>query len=150
MQRVWRWLVGVSLGVSLLVADAVSARAASEEQPYVSPRFRGALRGSASAPNEPLSLWYWRPAEKWVEALALGKGRLGAMVFGGIEEEQLQLNEDMLWAGGPHDPSNPDALRALPEVGALIFAGKYQRMLARTIQQAPIRRSAACCCASRR
>jgi alpha-L-fucosidase 2 len=117
---------------------------ASSEQPYMSPRFRGELRGNAQPPSEPLSLWYRRPAEKWVEAIPLGNGRLGAMVFGGIEEEQLQLNEDTLWAGGPHDPSNPDALRALPEARALIFAGKYQqahevvqkRMLAQPSRQA--------------
>jgi alpha-L-fucosidase 2 len=65
-------------------------------------------------------------------------------VFGGINEEQLQLNEDTLWAGGPHDASNPDALAALPAVRALIFAGKYQQaqelvdhaMMARPLQQA--------------
>ena len=81
--------------------------------PYRSPAFGGELRGSARAPDAPLSLFYRRPAETWVEALALGNGRLGAMVFGGIDEEQLQLNEDTLWGGGPHDPSNPDALAAL-------------------------------------
>ena len=68
----------------------------------------------------------------------------GAMLFGGIEEEQLQLNEDTLWAGGPHDPANREALGALPEVRALIFAGKYreahdrvqERMMAKPLQQA--------------
>src|SRR5215831_11909300 len=66
--------------------------------------------GEASAPEEPLSLWYRRPAGQWVEALAVGNGRLGAMVFGGVERERLQLNEDTLWAGGPYDPNNPEAL----------------------------------------
>jgi alpha-L-fucosidase 2 len=140
MQSLSRLLVALTLGASI-----ASRAAAASEEPYTSPRFRGELRGSAPAPTEPLSLWYRRPAEKWVEALALGNGRLGAMVFGGIEEEQLQLNEDTLWAGGPHDPANPEALRALPEVRALIFAGKYRqahdlvqkRMMARPMQQAP-------------
>jgi alpha-L-fucosidase 2 len=140
MQSLSRLLVALTLGASI-----ASHAAAASEEPYTSPRFRGELSGSARAPTEPLSLWYRRPAEKWVEALALGNGRLGAMVFGGIDEEQLQLNEDTLWAGGPHDPANPEALRALPEVRALIFAGKYQqahdlvqkRMMARPMQQAP-------------
>jgi alpha-L-fucosidase 2 len=71
------------------------------------------------------ALWYEKPAAQWIEALPIGNGRLGAMVFGGIAEERLQLNEDTLWAGGPYDPANPDAVAALPEIRALIFAGKY-------------------------
>ena len=63
---------------------------------------------------------------RWVEALAVGNGRLGAMVFGGVDQERLQLNEDTLWAGGPYDPANPEALEALPEVRRLIFAGQYR------------------------
>jgi alpha-L-fucosidase 2 len=110
MMILHRLIAGVALGVS--VSSSVAA--------HDSPPFRGELRGSARAPDDPLTLWYRRPAQAWVEALALGNGRLGAMVFGGIEEEQLQLNEDTLWAGGPHDPANPDALGALPEVQALI------------------------------
>jgi alpha-L-fucosidase 2 len=106
---------------------ALSLSGVAEAAPYKSPVFAGELRGSAKAPDAPLSLWYRRPAEVWVEALALGNGRLGAMVFGGINEEQFQLNEDTLWAGGPHDPANPDALRALPDVRKLIFSGKYKQ-----------------------
>ena len=82
--------------------------------------------GSASAPTQPLSLWYQQPADKWVEALALGNGRIGAMVFGGVNRERLQLNEDTLWAGGPYDPVNPQARAALPEARRLIFEGKYR------------------------
>jgi len=84
------------------------------------------ITGSASAPDEPLTLWYRQPAEKWVEALAIGNGRIGAMVFGGINRERLQLNEGTLWAGGPYDPVNPDARQALPEARRLIFDGKYR------------------------
>ena len=72
-----------------------------------------------------LTLWYTQPAARWEEALPIGNGRIGAMVFGDAIQERLQLNEDTLWAGGPYDPSNPDALRALPEVRALVFAGRY-------------------------
>jgi len=57
-------------------------------------------------------LWYRRPAKEWIEALPLGNGRIGAMVFGGVAEERLQLNEDTLWGGGPYDPANPQARSA--------------------------------------
>ncbi|RYG43184.1 glycoside hydrolase family 95 protein, partial [bacterium] len=63
----------------------------------------------------------------WTEALPLGNGRLGAMVFGGLREERIALNEGTIWAGGPHDYDNPEALAALPEVRRLIFAGEYAK-----------------------
>jgi alpha-L-fucosidase 2 len=70
----------------------------------------------AQPPAEPLSLWYRQPARQWVEALAVGNGRLGAMVFGGVTQERIQLNEDTLWAGGPYDPANPLMIVRLPAV----------------------------------
>lgn len=70
-------------------------------------------------------LWYTQPASRWTEALPVGNGRIGAMVFGGISGERLQLNEDTLWTGGPYDPVNPAARAALPEVCRLVFAGRY-------------------------
>jgi alpha-L-fucosidase 2 len=70
-------------------------------------------------------LWYRRSAARWEEALPLGNGRLGAMVFGGVAQERLQLNEDTLWAGAPYTPDNPDALAALPRARALLAQGKY-------------------------
>src|SRR5215510_14483957 len=71
-----------------------------------------ALPGTA---DESLLLWYDKPAVEWTEALPVGNGRLGAMIFGGPASEQLQLNEDTLYAGSPYDPNNPEALQALPE-----------------------------------
>lgn len=65
-------------------------------------------------------LWYRQPAEVWTEALPVGNGPLGAMVFGGTAKERLQLNEDTLWSGGPYDPVNPAAHTALPPVRRLI------------------------------
>jgi alpha-L-fucosidase 2 len=89
-----------------------------------------------------LKLWYRQPAEQWTEALPIGNGRLGAMIFGGVARERLQLNEDTLYAGGPYDPSSPEALAALPRVRELINAGKYaeaqqlahEKMMARPIR----------------
>ena len=71
------------------------------------------------------TLWYRQPAAKWEEALPVGNGRIGAMVFGGVRQERLQLNEDSLWSGAPQDADNPAALEALPKIRELLFAGKY-------------------------
>ncbi|HWT50608.1 MAG TPA: glycoside hydrolase family 95 protein, partial [Caulobacter sp.] len=85
-------------------------------------------RARAAAPKaSPYRLWYRRPAKEWVEALPVGSGKLGAMVFGGVAAERLQLNEDTLWAGGPYEPINPDANAALPEIRRLIDAGEYAK-----------------------
>jgi len=73
-----------------------------------------------------LQLWYDKAALRWVEALPVGNGRLGAMVFGRVAQERIQLNEDTLWAGSPYDPNNPDALQALPDVRRLIDLEKFQ------------------------
>ena len=79
---------------------------------------------SDSAPTHPLSLWYQQPAKKWEEALPLGNGRLGAMVFGGAAKERYQLNEESLWAGCPVEAWPPDFPKHLAEVRRLLFAGK--------------------------
>jgi hypothetical protein len=69
-------------------------------------------------------LWYKQPAEKWVEAMPIGNGRLGAMVFGRIADERIQLNEDTIWSGERRDRMNPGARKAVPEIRRLLFAGK--------------------------
>lgn len=109
---------------------------------------KSSARGQ-SPPDDPggrdLVLWYDRPAREWTEALPVGNGRLGAMVFGGTEAERLQLNEDTLYGGGPYDPNNPEALSALPEARRLIFEGRYKeaddligrKMMARPVKQMP-------------
>ena len=66
-------------------------------------------------------LWYAKPADKWTDALPVGNGRLGAMVFGGIEAERLQLNEDTLWSGAPREWNNPGAKTHLAEVRRLVL-----------------------------
>lgn len=81
-----------------------------------------------------LSLWYGKPAEAWTEALPLGNSRLGAMVYGGVSSEQIQLNETTVWGGGPHRNDNPEALAVLPQVRQLIFSGK-ERAAEKIMQQ---------------
>lgn len=77
---------------------------------------------SAHAQN--LKLWYQQPAKTWVEALPVGNSSMGAMVYGGTLREELQLNEETLWGGGPYRNDNPKALESLAEVRNLIFSGK--------------------------
>ncbi len=72
----------------------------------------------------PSVMWYRQPAAKWEDALPLGNGRLGAMVFGGVQKERIQLNEDTIWNGRKRDRVNPRAAQALPEVRRLLFDGK--------------------------
>ncbi|HEX3878999.1 MAG TPA: glycoside hydrolase N-terminal domain-containing protein, partial [Bryobacteraceae bacterium] len=71
--------------------------------------------GEAQPPSD-LTLWYTQPAVLWSDALPIGNGRLGAMLFGGIQTERLQLNEDTLWSGNPREWNNPDAKNHLAEV----------------------------------
>jgi alpha-L-fucosidase 2 len=116
--------------------------------------------GEAPPPATALSLWYREPAAdrppmprpanavagaEWVRALPVGNGRLGAMVFGGVRHERLQLNEDTLWAGRPYDPVNPEAKAALPEVRRLLVERRYtdaaalagKSVMARPLAQMP-------------
>lgn len=70
------------------------------------------------------TLWYRQPAARWDEALPLGNGALGAMVFGGVERERIALNEDTFWMGRPHDYDRWEAFEVLPEIRRLLFAGR--------------------------
>jgi len=83
------------------------------------------FEGEAPPPRTTMALWYRRPASRWLEALPVGNGRLGAMVFGGVDRERIQLNEDSLWTGGPPEQSNAEFREALPEIRRLVFARKY-------------------------
>ena len=86
--------------------------------------FQGCKTEKQETPRE-LQLWFEQPAEKWTEALPVGNGRLGAMVFGGPETEQIQLNEESLWTGGPIPRANPEAFKYLEKIRQLLFEGKY-------------------------
>ncbi len=83
-----------------------------------------AVSGSSLAVGGELALWYEKPAQKWEEALPLGNGRLGAMVFGGAGAERIQLNEESLWAGEPTDVYPENFTHNLRKVQALVLNGK--------------------------
>jgi alpha-L-fucosidase 2 len=77
-----------------------------------------------SDPNT--TLWYTRPADKWIKALPVGNGRLGAMIFGGVQTERLQLDDVTIWSGSPQpDADRKDAYKNLPELRRPIREGKY-------------------------
>lgn len=124
-------------------AAAVAALAATSEAASAHDASTAFSEPPAAASD--LELWYDHPAEAWVEALPVGNGRSGAMIFGGVAEERLQLNESTLWAGGPHDYTNPQAREALDEIRRLVFAGEYvaatrladAKFMSRPIGQAP-------------
>jgi alpha-L-fucosidase 2 len=85
-----------------------------------------ALSAQEAAPRAPLALWYPRPAREWVEALPVGNGGLGAMVFGGTAAERVQFNESTVWSGAPHDYDHPGAGAVLDSLRALLFAGRQR------------------------
>ena len=86
-------------------------------------------RGAEPAPNINPStlLWYTHPAAKWENALPVGNGRLGAMVFGKTDEERIQFNEDTLWSGGPYSTTVKGGNKVLPEIRQLVFEGKWRQ-----------------------
>lgn len=82
---------------------------------------------SLQATAQAYKLWYDKPALVWTDALPLGNGRLGAMVYGIPATERLQLNEETIWAGQPNTNANPHAKAALPVVQNLIWQGEYRK-----------------------
>ncbi len=85
------------------------------------------LMPQAQQADQSPTLWYRNPAANWNEALPVGNGRLGAMVFGRLEHERLQLNVDTLWAGSPIPRDREGAKEWLAEARALLFAGDYRK-----------------------
>ena len=79
---------------------------------------------AASSVAEELKLWYEKPAVEWTEALPIGNGRLGAMIFGGTERERIQFNDNTLFTGRPHDYAHDGAKKHLPVLRQLLFDGK--------------------------
>ena len=92
---------------------------------------------SATGKAQQHKLWYDQPATTWTEALPIGNGRLGAMIYGTPATERLQLNEETIWAGRPNNNANPEALEYLPKVRELVWQGRYkeaQDMATRHVQ----------------
>ncbi len=102
------------------------------------------LASLAYSQNSP-TLWYRQPAKLWVEALPVGNGRMGAMVFGGIGHERIQFNEQTVWTGAPHDYSHAGAARSLAEIRGLLWAGKQKEaedLAGREFMSVPLRQKA--------
>jgi alpha-L-fucosidase 2 len=127
---------GGTLAVSMAIAPALNAE-------------EGTSMNRTQQPRGDLVLWYRQPAPfdgtitpsswqndaGWIHALPVGNGRLGGMVFGGVAQERIQLNEISLWSGEPQDADNPDALQWLPEIRALLQEGKYAEAQRLTYQK---------------
>jgi alpha-L-fucosidase 2 len=95
--------------------------------------------------TSPLELWYDSPATQWTEALPVGGGRLGAMVFGGVRQARYQFNEDTLWSGGPRSYVHEGAAGCLPQLRELLFANRQreaERMATEQFMSVPIRQLA--------
>ena len=113
----------IALALLVLVPSAVAQKHAMDEA--FNPTAKAKFVDEADPPTEPLTLWYRKPALKWEnEALPIGNGRMGAMVFGGVDRERIQFNEETVWDGEYIDRMNPKGLKALPEVQKLLFEGK--------------------------
>lgn len=82
------------------------------------------LSVAAYAQQSPLKLWYNKPAEKWTDALPIGNGTLGAMIYGGIQSDHIQFNEQTLWTGSPRKYQRDGASKYLPQIRQLLFEGK--------------------------
>lgn len=105
-----------------------------------------AVVGTVYGQKQPLKLWYkqpasattpdskegWKDDQEWLKALPIGNGNIGAMVFGDVNKERVQLNEKTLWSGSPFDNDNPEAPKYLDEIRNLLFEGKFKEATALT------------------
>jgi alpha-L-fucosidase 2 len=99
----------------------------------------------SAAPQPSPILWYRQPAAAWVEALPVGNGRLGAMIFGTVARERIQFNEQTVWTGEPHDYAHHGAYKYLPEIRRLLFEGKQaeaEKLAMQEFMSVPLRQKA--------
>ncbi len=87
------------------------------------------VEGGSLTTETALPVWFRQPAREWVESIPVGNGRLGAMIAGGTAFERIQLNEETVWEGHPHDYTNPDALEYLPKVREMLFNEQNREVL---------------------
>jgi alpha-L-fucosidase 2 len=115
--------VGAVAVAAVAIVAAVVAVASPASRPLAQPSTQAASDVSRAA----WKIWYTHPADKWENALPVGNGRLGAMVFGKTDEEEIQINEDTYWSGGPYSTTVKGGAAALPEIRKLIFDGQLTR-----------------------
>jgi alpha-L-fucosidase 2 len=82
--------------------------------------------GAAESTSCDMVTWYRQPAQQWLQAMPLGNGMIGAMVFGGVPQERIALNESSFWSGRPHDYDDTNAFQYFPQIRDLVFADKFQ------------------------
>ena len=152
LEGTWQFRTGDDVAWAQWPADPTSAEGRKVAENFAKiPRaagqasVRAALTGKAEPPASPLSAWYRQPAREWVEAMPIGGGRLGAMVFGGVEDERLQFNEDTLWTGGPHEYQHEGAKAHLAAIRRLLAEGKQreaQDLAGREFMSVPLHQKA--------
>lgn len=101
--------------------------------------------GTKDQSDNELTLWYKHPARAWTEALPVGNGRLGAMIYGTVEKEHIQFNEETLWNGEPHDYSHKGASDYLETIRQLLFEGKQseaEKLAMKEFMSVPLRQKA--------
>ena len=132
--KAWFRMGGAGCLVALVMMSAAMATPAREKTAADTSKVPP-YQGEAKAPAQPLTLWYRRPARQWMQALPLGNGRLGAMVFGDPLHERIALNDDTLWSGHPQH-GTPEGAKWMPALRQAVFAGDYAQadVLARKME----------------
>lgn len=120
---VGEWVFSSAPGAALHPVGGRVALQRNSALPRLQP-FVGEFQDQPSPPDAPLALWYVRPATEWTEALPVGNGILGAMVFGGVTHERIQFNEHTVWTGRPHSYAHPAAHQHLAELRRLLQQGR--------------------------
>jgi alpha-L-fucosidase 2 len=130
--------------VTATILAALSATGLAADQAVKFPT-KAVLVGEAAPPEGDWLLWYRQPGAKWEEALPVGNGHMGAMVFGGVAVERIQFNEHTVWTGTPHAYDREGAVRFLPEIRRLLVAGKQreaEQLAMQEFMSVPLRQKA--------